>query len=742
MGFPTYRQLNAMDCGPTCLKMIARFHGKHYNIHGLKQATGFGKDGVSLLGVSTAAENLGFRSQGVRLSYHELTKNAPLPCIILWGQKHFVVLVDCYRSMLGKRETLKVADPAIGLVKYTKKEFLNKWISSATDDGVGLGTALLLEPTPKFFDEEGESKNERQLSWGLVLQYLRTSKWQIAQIFIALLIASLLQMALPFLTQDIVDKGVNSRNMSFITVVLIAQLMLIFSKTIVDFFRSRLLLSVSSIVNISILSDFWIKLTRLPISYFDSYHTGDTLQRISDNRQVQNFLTGSALNTLLSMVNFFMYAGILVFYNVQLFFVFITGSAIYFLWIRMFLRVRRKLNYQTFNLSAKSNTATLQLVQGMQEIKLNGAEQLKRWAWESIQAGIFKLNLTNLSYSQAQQAGALFINQGKDAIMTFLVAKLVVDGQLTLGAMLAIQYIIGQLTSPVEQFVTFVQNGQDARISLERLNEIHQLKEEENDSAHKEIQIYTQQTPVSKEIILKGLTFSYPGTNDIAVLDNIDLVIPQGKTTAIVGLSGSGKTTLLKLLLKFYDDYSGEIRVGGAPLKYMSPAFWRKQCSSVRQDGFIFNDSIARNIAVGDEQPDYQRLVDATKFANILAFIESLPSGFNTHLGTEGVGISAGQRQRILIARALYRDPQYLFFDEATNALDANNERVIVNNLQQFFIGRTVVVIAHRLSTVKNADKIVVLHNGKIIEEGTHTELSLLKGKYFELVRNQLELGN
>lgn len=731
-----------MDCGPTCLKMIARFHGKHCNINGLKQAAGFGKDGVSLLGVSIAAENIGFRTQGVRLSYHELTKNAPLPCIILWGQKHFVVLADCRKSMFGNQEVLKVADPAIGLARYTKKEFLNKWITSVNESGDALGTALLLEPTPRFFDEDEESKKDRRLSWSLVLQYLRTSKWQIIQIFIALIIASLLQLTLPFLTQNIVDKGINSQNMRFITVILVAQLMLIFSKTIVDFFRSRLLLGVSSLVNISILSDFWIKLTRLPISYFDMYHTGDTLQRISDNRQVQSFLTGSALTTLLSMLNFFIYAGILAYYNVQLFFVFIAGSAIYFLWIRMFLRVRRKLNYQTFNLSAKANTATLQLVQGMQEIKLNGAEQLKRWAWESIQAGIFKLSLKNLSYSQAQQAGALFINQGKDAVTTFLVAKLVVDGQLTLGAMLAIQYIIGQLSSPVEQFIMFVQNAQDARISLERLNDIHQLKEEENESEYKDSQIYSQQPPVSREIVLKGLTFSYPGTKDSAVLDNINLVIPQGKITAIVGSSGSGKTTLLKLLLKFYDNYTGEIRIGGALLKYMSPAFWRKQCSSVRQDGFIFNDSVAGNIAVGDDQPDYQRLIEATQNANIFPFIESLPAGFNTRLGTDGVGISAGQRQRILIARALYRNPQYLFFDEATNALDASNERVIVNNLQGFFVGRTVVVVAHRLSTVRNADKIVVLHDGKIIEEGTHVELSLLKGKYFELVRNQLELEN
>lgn len=568
------------------------------------------------------------------------------------------------------------------------------------------------------------------------------------QVIIALLITSGFQLIFPFLTQSIVDTGINTQNLQFITIVLIAQLMLIFSRTVIDFIRSRLLLTVSVNINFSLLSDFWIKLTRLPISYFDTYHTGDTLQRLGDSKRIESFLTGSALNTFFSLFNFIIFAWVLMLYNIQLFFVFGIGSLFYFIWIKLFLRIRRKINYQTFYLSAKENNVSLQLVQGMQELKLNSAEHLKRWEWENVQASIFKLSFKNLSYSQVQQAGAVLINEGKNVIITFLVAQMVVKGQLTFGAMLAVQYIIGQLNSPIEQFVGFVQNAQDAKISMERLNEIHQLPEEEKSVSDAEGG--SHYLPDNKSIILTNVSFTYPGAGNDPVLEQVNLDIPEGKTTAVVGVSGSGKTTLLKLLLKFYEQYEGDISVGsvttdsghGLRFKYISPAYWRKQCGAVLQDGFIFNDTIGRNIAVGFEQPDMQQLIAACKTANILHFIESLPNGFNTQLGTEGVGISQGQKQRLLIARAVYKKPDFLFFDEATNALDANNEKAIVENLSQFFKGRTVVVVAHRLSTVRNADKIVVLDKGRVVEEGTHTELALLRGKYYELVKNQLELGN
>lgn len=724
-----------MDCGPTCLKMISKFYGVYFNTGSLRHKAGFNKAGVSLLGISETAEELGFRTRGVKISFEQLQQVAT-PCILHWDQNHFVVLISITRSKI------RIADPGKGIMAYTFNEFLSHWVSSKNEMGEDVGIALLMEPTPIFYQQQGEK--EKKLNWRLILQYLVTSKWQITQVFTAMLIASLFQLVFPFLTQSIVDNGINLHNLHFVTVVLAAQLMLTFSRTVVDFIRNRLLLRISNILNIQILSDFWIKLTRLPVSYFDIHHTGDTLQRIGDHKQIQTFLTGSALSTLFSVFNFAIYAIVLIIYNVQLFFVFCAGSFIYFLWVTLFLRIRRKLNYEGFHLSAKENDATLQLIQGMQELRLNNAQKQKRWEWENIQASLFKLNFRNLNYSQWQEAGATLINQVQGIIISFIVAAFVIDGKLTLGAMLAIQYIMGQLSAPVQQWIGFVQSAQDAKISMERLNEIHQLDEEEQQG-----KMYIKQLPEEKSILLNEVSFTYPGAGNDPVLEKINLLIPENKVTAIVGASGSGKTTLVKILLKIYDQYNGEIKVGakedkeeGAKLDYISHSFWRSKCGAVLQDGYIFNDTIARNITVGDEEIDYNRLAHSCRAANIHSFIESLPNGYYTKLGVDGTGVSQGQKQRLLIARAIYKDPDYIFFDEATNALDANNEKVIIENLEHFFKGRTVVIVAHRLSTVKNADKIVVLEKGKIVEEGTHRELTNLKGKYFELVKNQLELGN
>ncbi len=716
-----------MDCGPTCLRMIARHYGKHYNADTIRQKTGVSKQGVSLLSISETAEKMGFRTRGVQIDYEKL-RTAPSPSILHWDHSHFVVLIDANKA------SAKIADPARGLIIYKQQDFLQYWASNKTEEGKKVGTVLLIEPSPAFYENEGEK--EHKLTWTVITQYLRQSHWSITQVFISLLISSVLQLIFPFLTQSMVDTGINTRNMQYITLILVAQLMLVFSSTIISFIRNRLQLRISNSINISILSDFWIKLTRLPLSYFDTHHTGDILQRIEDNRQIQSFLTGQALTTVFSTINFFIYAIILVLYNWQLFLVFTIGNIIYFGWILLFLPIRRKLNYEVFHLSAKENSTTLQLVQGMQEIRLNNAEQLKRWEWENIQAKAFKLNFKSMNYAQWQSAGALFINQGKDIVISFMVAQLVVQGQLTFGAMLAIQYIIGQLNAPVQQFISLIQNMQDAKISMERLNEIHEMEDEE--PQHKILSAYL---PDKKGITINNLLFAYPGAGNDPVLEDISLFIPEGKVTAIVGISGSGKTTLLKLLLKIYDQYQGEIKVGDNNFKYLSPAFWRQQCGSVLQDGYIFNDTIARNIAVGNDHIDHDKLLHSCKIANILSFIETLPNGFNTQLGAEGVGLSQGQRQRLLIARAVYKEPQYLFFDEATNALDANNEKAIVENLKNFFYGRTVIVVAHRLSTVKDADRIIVLHEGKIAEEGTHAYLTTLKGRYYELVKNQLELG-
>ena len=727
MAFHFYKQLNAMDCGLTCLRMIARHYGKHYNADTIRTIAGFNKQGVSLLGISETAEKFRFHTRGVQISYEKL-QSVVLPAILHWNQNHFVVLVD-----IDKKKA-KIADPAQGINTYRKEDFLRHWISNDIEYIGSVGTVLLIEPSPAFYESEGEKENK--LNWAVVTRYLNQSRAQIVQVFISLMLGSLLQLILPFLTQSMVDTGINTRNMQYITLVLIAQLTLTFSSTIIGFIRSRLQLRISNSINLSILSDFWIKLTRLPLAYYDTHHTGDTIQRIGDNRQIQAFLTGQALTIIFSILNFLIYAIILVLYSVPLFLVFSIGNLLYFGWVRLFLGVRRKLNYETFHISAKENNATLQLVQGMQEIRLNNAEQLKRWEWENIQAKVFKLNFRSLIYGQWQTTGGLIINQGKDILISFMVAQLVIQGQLTFGAMLAIQYIIGQLSAPVQQFIGLAQSIQDAKISMERLNEIHEMEDEE--PMDKTMITYL---PDNKTIILDRLYFAYPGAGNDPVLEDITFAIPEGKVTAIVGVSGSGKTTLLKLLLKVYEQYQGEIRAGDNNFKYISPSFWRKQCGSVLQDGYIFNDSIARNIAVGDEYVDQEKLIHSCKVANILSFVETLPNGFNTQLGAEGVGVSQGQRQRLLIARAIYKDPQYLFFDEATNSLDANNEKAIVENLQKFFKGRTVVVVAHRLSTVKNADNIVVLHKGKIAEQGTHAYLTSIKGRYYELVENQLELG-
>ena len=724
--------------------MVAKFYGKHYNADTLRHKAGFSKAGVSLLGISETAEKIGFRSRGVKLTLKQL-EEATLPCILHWDQNHFVVLISVSKNRF------KIANPARGITTFSKKEFEAHWISSSPllGEPEGAGIALLLEPMPAFYVEKGEK--ERKLSWNLVLKYLMQSKWQIGQVLVALIFSSLIQLIFPFLTQSIVDTGINGQDMQYITIILLAQLMLMFSKTIVDFIRSRLLLRISNILNLQILSDFWIKVTKLPLSYFDTHHTGDTLQRIGDHRQIQNFLTGTALNTLFSVFNFVIYALVLMIYSVQLFFVFMIGTIIYFAWIQFFLKIRRRINYQTFHLSSEENNATLQLIQGMQEIRLHNAEKQKRWEWENIQAQIFKLNFKNLNYNQWQQAGAFLINQTQDIVILFIVAGLVINGSLTLGAMLAIQYIIGQLSGPVNQWVGFIQSAQDAKISMERLNEIHQLPDEQDPG-----KTYNTILPEDKSILMKNLSFTYPGAGNESVIKNMDLHIPEGKITAIVGISGSGKTTLLKLLLKILKEYEGEIRVGatgnhienppfkkkdGMLFRHISAPYWRQLCGAVMQEGYIFNDTIARNIAVGEDNIEFDKLINSCEIANILSFIESLPNGFYTELGTEGTGLSQGQKQRLLIARAVYKNPDYLFFDEATNSLDANNEKEIVENLDRFFKGKTVIVVAHRLSTVKNADKIVVLENGEIVEEGTHDSLSNIGGKYYELVKNQLELG-
>lgn len=728
--FPIFKQLEIMDCGPTCLKMVAAHYKKSISIKTLREYSSFARDGVSLLGISQAAEKLGFQTTGCKLTYEQLCNEAQLPCIVHFNQNHFVVVTPNINN-----KTITVADPAAGLIKYTKQDFLKSWLTTNTTEGDNAGIALLLKPTKEFYKLENEK--ESKVGFKSIAKYLFEHKQYFTQIILSLLLGSLLQLLFPFLTQSIVDTGINTHNINYITIVLIAQLTLYISKTIIEFVRSRLLLYISTRINISILADFWVKLMKLPLSYFDTKQVGDTLQRIGDHKRIEQFLTYSSISTLFSLINIFIFSIVLLIYSTKIFFIFLIGSILYFLWIRIFLRFRRNLDVQRFNLAAKENSATMQLIYGMQEIKINNSEQLKRWKWEDLQSKLFNLNFKSLSISQYQQAGALFINEGKNIIITFLVAAAVINGQLTLGAMLAIQYIVGQLNSPVEQLIQFVQQAQDTKISLERLNEIHQLDDEDKDQ-----NIVNNLTLQHNNISISNLSFTYPGAGNETVLDDINIEVPQNKTTAIVGMSGSGKTTLLKLLQQFYNTYTGDINIGTTALKNINPTQWRSLYGCVMQDGYIFSDTIENNIAVGDDTPNHEQLINACKVANILHFVNSLPLGFNTIIGAEGNGISQGQKQRILIARAVYKNPQFVFFDEATNALDANNEKAIMENLQTFFNGRTVIVVAHRLSTVKNADNIIVLHEGTIVEQGTHTELTKQQGYYYDLVKNQLELGN
>lgn len=733
MSIPIYLQPDAMDCGATCLRMIASYYGKDYSIDELRQKCYTTREGVSLLSISEAAEQIGFKTIAGKISYQTLIKEAPLPCIIHWNQNHFVVIYKVIKGIRpGKnREKILIADPAFGLIKFSSEEFKKHWISTVSN-GEEKGIVLLLLPTNNFYSQKNQ--NNKPKNFRFLFSYFLQYKQYFIQLFMGLLLGSLLQLIFPFLTQSIVDKGINEKNLSFIYLVLLAQMMLIISRSTVDFIRRWILLHISIRVNLTLISDFFIKLMKLPMRYFDTKLMGDILQRIDDHARVEHLITSRSLEAIFSFFTTIIFSIVLALYNINIFLIFLTGSLLYTSWIFLFLKKRRELDYKFFESKVRSQNSTYQLISGMQEIKLQLCEKRKRWEWEDLQADLFKLQIKSLKLEQIRDAGNIFINESKNILITIMAATAVINNEMTLGMMLATQYIIGQLNVPIEQIIRFIHDAQDTKISLERINEIHVLDEEEKDKHQTKI--------IAKDIILKNVTFQYEGPHSKKVLDNVNLIIPEGKVTAIVGVSGSGKTTLIKLLLQYYAPTNGTILVGDKDLQTLHPRWWRMQCGAVMQDGFIFSESIARNIATSDEEIDKERLVYAATLANIHNFIMSLPLKYNTIIGNDGQNLSQGQKQRILIARAVYKNPDFLFFDEATNALDANNEKVIVDNLQPFYKNKTVVVVAHRLSTVKNADQIVVLDDGKIVEIGNHKQLIEKHGYYYELVKNQLELGN
>lgn len=723
--FPFYHQHDANDCGPTCLRMIAAHYGKRYSLEYICEQASFIRTGISMLGISEVAEKLGFRAIGAKISYAKL-EEMPLPCIVYWNQSHFVVV----HKIDKKKQLVYIANPAQGLLKLSKEEFCNCWMS--TDNGKG--ATLLLEPTPSFYEKE--IPQERKGNFLSLLQYLRQYKNLIFQLVLGLSFGSLLQLILPFLTQATVDIGIKNQNLHFVYVILLAQLMLTISGSALGFVRGWILLHIGTRVNIALISDFLTKLMKLPIGYFDSKMTGDLLQRIGDHDRIQLFLTSSSLNILFSIFNVLIFGIVLCLYSLRIFLLFLAGSLIYYFWIQLFMRKRAEIDHRTFSQQAAHQSNIVQLITGMQEIRLNNCERRKLWEWQNIQAKLFNLRIKSLVIGQYQESGAILINQVKNILITFIVAESVIKGDMTLGMMLSVQYIIGQMNGPIDQLITFFKQTQDAKLSFERLSEIRSKEDEETTDMQK-----LQEIPTGEDIQFKEVCFAYNRTSaGQNVLEHINFTIPAHKQTAIVGMSGSGKTTLIKLLLGYYPVKEGHIYLGEKELEAYSWKAWRRICGVVTQDGFIFSDTIARNIAPGVETIDKEKLEIAVTLANIKEFIESRPLSYNTKIGSEGDGLSQGQKQRILIARAIYKDPEFVFFDEATNALDANNEKKIMNNLNTFFEGRTVLIIAHRLSTVRYADQIIVLDQGRIVEIGNHDELIGKQGAYYKLVKNQLEL--
>lgn len=727
--FPIHQQRDSMDCGPTCLRMIAEWHGRSYGIEHLRMLCNISRVGVSLLGISEAAEKIGLRSLAVKLPWKRLREEVTLPCIAHWDQNHFVVV----HAIKGGK--VHVADPGRGRMVYSEAEFMQGWLSHAPHASQEEpGILMLMEPTPLFYEVEPPKEGEKP-GLGFFYGYLVPHRKLLMQLCIGMLAALVLDLIFPFLTQSVVDHGIGNLDLNLITLLLIGQVMLVFGQTALDILQSWILLHVGGRVSMGLVSDFLSKMLRLPLSFFDTRSTGDIMQRINDHQRVKRFLTSSSVRMVFNVLSFVVFGAVLAFYHWVLLAVFLVAAAATGFWLTFFMRQRRMLDNKRFTIEAKERDKFMEIVSGVQEIKINGIERRKRWEWENLSVQGFRLNMRSLVLKNAQGIGLVFIGQMRNIFITFLSARAVIHGDMSLGMMLGAQYIVGQLNAPVQSLLGFMNDAQDARLSLERMGEIW-AQPDEADPAHQALRVF----PQNRVLTLCDVSFTYPGAGQKPVLNHLNIVIPEGKVTAIVGPSGSGKTTLLKLLLGLHPVTGGAIYLAHQALTSFDLKAWRERCGVVMQDGFIFPDTVARNIACDDAPVETARLHAAIQFACLHEWVNGLPQGVNTRIGDDGQGLSGGQKQRLLIARAVYRNPEFLFLDEATSALDARNEVVIMNNLRHFAAGRTAVIIAHRLSTVKNADHILVLDGGRVVEQGTHHSLVHQRGLYFNLVRNQLDL--
>ena len=734
LSFPHYQQLDEMDCGSTSLRMIAKYYGKEYSAEMLRNHCHITRNGVSMLGISEAAEYLGFRTLGVKITMEQLIHDASLPCILHWNQNHFVVCYKVKKNRSG-RYRFYIADPASQKLCYTEEEFMRCWLSTSVQ-GRDCGMALLMVPGVNFGKRKEECENHGQ-SLGFFFKYLKPYRRQVVVLLLGMLLGSLLQLVFPFLTQTLVDRGINGKNLGFVTLILIAQLVLFIAQLSVNFIRGWILLHVNTRIDIALISDFLVKLMKMPLHFFDTKKIGDLMQRIEDHSRIKSFLMGNSLGFIFSLANFVVFSVVLGYYSLFVLGVFLLGNTLYILWVAFFMKYRRELDYKRFSQSATERNKMIQLIQGMQDIKLNNCERQKRWEWERVQMRLFRISMRGLKIGQFQQSGSVFFSQTTNILITFIAARNVIMGNMTLGMMMSLTYIIGQLSAPINDFISFIQAVQDAKLSLERLNEIHSQPDEDTDIKDKATAL-----PADKTIRVEHVTFSYDGAERNYALDDVSLEIPERKVTAIVGESGCGKTTLIKLLQGFYLPSHGSIKIGGTDLCDINPHYWRSITGSVMQESFIFSDTIAHNIALDTDRLEMERVQRAAIMANADGFVRKMPMGYYTRIGMEGSGVSQGQRQRILIARAIYKNPEYIFFDEATNALDTTNEAEIMHHLNTFYHGRTVVVAAHRLSTVKNADQILVMRQGRIVEQGTHKELVAMNGYYYDLLKNQLENFN